>query len=204
VGKDRYPEFGLDDPAGKLELLVAGKELGLVIGGRTPGGGDRYALQASNQEVFAIDGDVVELLQYGDTRLIERQLQDFEPDAIRRLVVQGPDGAKRTFQPMPDKSGAWAALESPDKLDETAGNWLSKLERLSVSSHEEKPQGTLKQLVRVEYQSQSAPLGYLELYSDSAQTPSYWVRTDHLRWYGKVLNSLAEQLVQDLPSVLKR
>jgi len=51
----------------------------------------------------------------------------------------------------------------------------------------------------------SRELGYLELYKlpGEAGKAKYLVKTEHTRWYAEVLASIAEQVEQDLGSVVK-
>ena len=111
---------------------------------------------------------------------------------------------------MSDKRDAWADAASPSKLDETAGNWIDKLQRLRVMSYVEKPtpQPSPADLVmQVDYSDGSHDkLGHLELYrvpGKDGKKPDYLARTEYTRWYAKVLESSAEQVDQDLGSILK-
>lgn len=202
----RNEEFGLDKPEGTLKVTVDGKEHVLVLGGTTPGGSERYARYQNNGEVFAISGDIAQSLMFGDSRLPERELHGFKTEEISKVRVQ--KGSKsRELVRMKEKNEGWADVSTPGKQDETAGNWMSKLGRLRGSEFVEKPATPLKPedaLVRVEYFDGGKSMGFVELYKQPGEKGSdYLARTEWGRWYVKVPAATAEQVEQDVGSVLK-
>jgi hypothetical protein len=208
VGKiegTRAEEFGLDKPDGTLKITISGKEQSLVVGGATPGGTERYA-RASNGDVYAITGDVVQNLLYAETRLAERDLQDFKPEEVTSVKIL--KGAKsRELSRIPDKNEGWADAASPTKLDETAGNWMSKLGRLHVQDWIEKPSvaiGPDNTIVSVAYFAGKKSLGTLDLYKVPGEKGNeYLAKSAYGRWYARVVTSSAEQVDQDSGSVVK-
>jgi len=208
VGKiegNRAEEFGFDKPEGTLKVTVGGKPQSLVIGGSTPGGTERYA-KASNGDVYAISGDIVQALTFAESRLPERDLQPFKPEEATRVKVSKA-GKSRDLSRVPGKNEGWADSATPTKLDETAGNWMSKLGRLHVQDWVEKPStppGPDNLVVHVEYFAGSKPLGNLELYKVAGEKGNeYLAKTDYGRWFARVITSAAEQVDQDLPSIVK-
>lgn len=209
VGKveaGRNEEFGLDKPEGTLKVTIDGKEHVLVIGGTTPGGSERYAKYQSSGEVFAISGDIAQSLMFGDSRLPERELHGFKNDEITKVRLQ-KGGKSRELVRVKDKNDGWGDVATPTKQDETAGNWMSKLGRLRGSDFIEKPAKALRPeeaVVRVEYFDGSKSVGFVELYKVPGEKGNdYLARTEWGRWYVKVPTSSAEQVEQDLASVLK-
>ncbi len=208
VGKiegTRSEEFGLDKPEGTLKITVAGKEQTLVIGGSTPGGSERYA-KSGNGDVFAIAGDVVGGLQYAEMRLPERELHEFKAEDVTRVKVT-KGGKSRELSRVTDKKDGWADSATPTKLDETVGNWMSKLGRLHVQDWVEKPSAPLAPdsgIVTVDYFAGSKPLGTLELFKVPGEKGNeYLAKTEYGRWYARIVQSSAEQVDQDLGSVVK-
>jgi hypothetical protein len=202
----RAEEFGLDKPEGTLKVKIRGAEHSLVIGGTTPGGQERYAKEASSGAVYAVSGEIAQSLVGAESRLLERDLHGFEAlDVTRVRVTKGPKS--REIVALPEKKGGWADPATPTKLDETAGNWMTKLERLNVAEYVENPNPPLRPqdaVLRVEYFAGSKPLGFLELYKVPGEKGSdYLVKSERSRWAAKVLTSAAEQIDQDSGSVLK-
>lgn len=201
----RFEEFGLDKPEGTLKVTVDGKEHTLVIGGTTPGGSERYAKYQSG-EVFAISGDIAQSLMFGDSRLPERDLHGFKNEDIQRVRVQ-KGGKTRELVRVKEKNDGWGDPATPTKQDETAGNWVTKLNRLRGTEFVEKPATPLKPenaIVRVEYFDGGKAVGFVELYKVPGEKGSdYLARSEWGRWYAKVPTSSAEQVENDLASVLK-
>ncbi len=209
VGKveaGRNEEFGLDKPEGTLKVSVDGKEHVLIIGGTTPGGSERYAKYQTSGEVFAISGDIAQSLMFGDSRLPERELHGFKNDEVSKVRLQ-KGGKSRDLLRVKEKNEGWGDPSTPTKQDETAGNWMSKLGRLRGSEFVEKPSKPLRPedaIVRVEYFGSGKSIGFVELYKLPAEKGNdYLARTEWDRWYVKVPATTAEQLEQDLASVLK-
>ena len=208
VGKiegTRAEEFGFDKPEGTLKLTLGGKSQSLLIGGATPGGSERYAKTGAG-DVFAISGDIVQNLLYAESRLPERDLQPFKPEEATRVKVSKA-GKSRDFARVPDKNEGWADSATPSKLDETAGNWMTKLGRLHVQDWVEKPTTPVSDsqaVVRVEYFAGSKALGSLELYRVPGEKGNeYLARSEYSRWLARVVTSAAEQVDQDSTSLVK-
>lgn len=209
VGKvevGRNEEFGLDKPEGTLKVSIGGKDHVLVIGGTTPGGGERYARYQNNGEVFAISGDIAQSLMFGESRLPERELHGFKNEDVSKVRIQ-KGGKSRELVRVKGKTDGWGDLANPAKQDETAGNWMSKVGRLRGGEFVEKPSKPLQPqdaIVRVEYFDGSKSLDALELYKVAGEKGSeYLARTAWQRWYVKVATATAEQIEQDLASVIK-
>jgi hypothetical protein len=202
----RAEEFGLDKPEGTLKVKIGGTEHALVIGSSTPGGQERYAKDEKSGIVYAVAGDLVQSMLGAESRLLERDLHAFaDSDATRLRIARG--GKTREVVSIPDKKGAWADAASPNKLDETIGNWLTKVSRLHVTEYVENTPSPLtpeSTIVRIDYFGGNKTLGFLELYKLPAEKGNdYYVRTENSRWFVKVLPSAGEQVELDAASVVK-
>ncbi len=214
-------DFGLDKTDGTVRVTIGGKQHTLVLGGSTPGGGDRYARVEETGEVYAIPGDVARSLQYAESRLMDRSLHEWKEGEVDRVRLTKGQSV-RELVPVPGKHDQWADSAAPTKQDETAGNWISKLDRLRPTAYLESPvppPGPASLVVRVTYSTGSRQLGYLELYklpgdpskadqdavsASPAKPPvRYLAKTEYTRWYVEVPRTNAEQVEQDLASVLK-
>lgn len=206
IANGRAEEFGLDKPEGTLKVKVGGAAQTLVIGATTPGGQERYAKREPGGIVYAIPGDIVQTMLGAESRLLERELHGFaDADATRLRITRG--GKSREVVSMPDKKGAWADAAQPGKLDETVGNFLSKVGRLHLMEYVETPAAPLtpeSAILRIEYFGGNKSLGFLELYKTPGEKGAdYLVRTEYGRWFVKVLASAGEQVEQDVTSVVK-
>jgi hypothetical protein len=89
--------------------------------------------------------------------------------------------------------------------DETASNWITKLNQLRVSSYEEKFSNTPTPVLRVEYGDTKSDLGYIELFrvGQTSDADKYYARTERTRWYAEIAKSQAEQIERDVVMVAK-
>jgi hypothetical protein len=206
VAAGRAEEFGLDKPEGTLKVKIGGVEQALVIGGATPGGQERYAKLERTGNVYAVSGDLVQSMLGAESRLLERDLHAFPDGDVTRLAIRRA-GKTRDVVAMKDKKGAWADAGQPGKLDETVGNWLSKVGRLHVVEYVESPATPLppeSAIVRLEYFAGNKALGFLDLYKVPAEKGNdYYVRSENSRWFVKVLATTGDQVEQDLASIVK-
>jgi len=210
ISPERIADFGFDKTdQGELKVVVAGKEHSLQLGEKTPGGSDRYVRDTGTGEAYVIAGTIANDLTSADNRLIEREFHDFGEDKVAKVVVKTATGSREVVRHAVEKD-FWARPESPDTKDETVSNWMTKVDRLRVTTYvepldpEPKPED---QVVVVEYfNDRGRKLGYLELVrrpaKDAKEKPDYVARSERTRWHATVLKSTAEQIEQDLASVL--
>lgn len=205
VENDRAAEFGFDDPQGTLKLKLGGKDHTLVIGGATPGSREHYAREQETGLVYAIPSDITQMLLAAESRLVERELHGFAEEDVARVKITRA-GKSREIVAMDDKKDAWADAASPDKLDETARNWMTKVGRLRVMEYVEKPEPAPKPedlVVRLDYFDKKKSLGFLELYRVPGEKKNYIARSEYGRWYVTILASAGEQVDNDAASVVK-
>jgi len=207
----RYAEFGFDatEPARiKLQLGSATREL--IVGGKTPGGQDVYVRTVDDDQTYVVDGNIARDLETAESRLMERALHGWDGDeAIKVKINLGEQ--TRELGRSPEKKSFWSDPKTLEEKDETATNWMTKLDRLRVVEYVEKVEPPPEPVLSVEYYSEKGKLlGRLELASKAPEPgkpdakPEYLVRTEHTRWWGQVVQSTGEQLVQDATGVVQR
>jgi hypothetical protein len=203
VGDDRAAEFGLAEPEGTVTVTISGAERKLVVGGPTPGGGDRYVRLLSSGEVFVLKGEPLRNLESPDSLLLERELHEWKDAEVQKARVEAGGKSRDVVRGGAAGKRFWADAASPETNDETLGNWMSKLERLRPSEFLVTDPEAKETLLRVEYTG-SKPLGFLEVIKvPGGDKPAYYLRTERTRLYGKVVASLAEQVQQDLGTIVK-
>jgi hypothetical protein len=210
LGPDRFAEFGFDkNDQGTLEVTVGGKKHSLVLGEKTPGGSDRYVRDPESGEAYVIGGSIANDLSAADSRLVERDFHDFGDEKVVKLVLKAKDATREIVRDATEKD-FWARPDSPTTKDETVSNWMTKIDRLRVTNYLETldpPAKPEDDVVRLEYQAaHGRVLGFLELIRRPATDPKekmeYAARSERSRWYATVLRSTAEQIDQDLASIL--
>jgi hypothetical protein len=210
IAPERLGEFGFDDKdMGTLKVVVAGKEHALALGEKTPGGSDRYVRNTETGDAFVIAGTIANDLTSADNRLIEREFHDFGDERVAKVVLKAGDVTREIVRHAEEKD-FWSRPESPETKDETVSNWMTKVDRLRVTNYveplvpEPKPED---RVVQVEFfADHGRRLGFLELLrrpaKDSKERPEYVARSERTRWHATVLRSTAEQIDQDLASVM--
>jgi len=200
-------DFGFDKEEGKLSIKLGGKDHTLVFGGTTPGGSDYYAKDAATGSAYVVTGTIVRDLMSADQRLVERRLHAFEDSAPTGVKITA-GSASRELVRSADKKEAWTKPSAPHDKDETATNWMSKVDRLRTTSYEGdalNPPPTAADLVlKVEYFDDHKSLGTTEMWRHpgSDGKTDYVVKTELTRWYATVIRSAAEQVEQDLKSIV--
>jgi hypothetical protein len=202
VGPDRAAEFGLAEPEGTITVRVGGAEHTLAVGAATPGGGDRY-VRASSGEVYVLKGEPIRNLESPDSLLLERELHEWKDSEVTRARVEAGGKARDLVRAGPESKRFWADAASPDANDETLGNWMSKLDRLRPTEYATTPIEGQEPVVRIEYAGRK-PLGHVELVRvKGADKPTYYLRTERTRLFGKVASTVAEQLEQDVGTIVR-
>lgn len=201
----RSEELGLSEPEAKLTITFASGPRTLEIGGTTPGGGDRYARDAATQKVYVVAGEVVRDFEWADSRLIERELHAFKTADVSKARISQGEKNRALVRGGDEKKGFWADPGSKETNDETAGNWMQRLDRLRPSEYRESLPEAKTLVVRVEYEGISGTLGFLELVkvAHEGDKADYFIRSERTRLHGKVIESLAKQVEEDLGSILR-
>ncbi len=202
IEEKRLGDFGLDKPSGHLKVTVAGKVHEVTVGSLTPGSDDYYVRQPSTGQVYTFSSEQLNRLKFADNRLLERDLHGFRVDEVKgvRITV---DANMRALVALEGKTDAWADPATPTTVDETAGNFLSKLARLRPMGYVEQLDGLGPAIFSVDYLDRAgAALGRTDLFRHGeGGEAKYFARTERSRWFAEVQKSTAEQLTLDSRSV---
>jgi hypothetical protein len=206
IGDDRAAEFGLAEPDGTVTFRVAGTEHKLILGGTTPGGGDRYVKDPASGEVYVLKGEPLRSLESAESSLMERELHEWKEGDVTALDIVAGGKSRALVRGGADTKKFWADAAKPDENDETLGNWMSKLDRLRPTEFVAAPPEGRETVVRLDYKGGSRALGFIEVVKTKAAEPGkfeYFLQTERTRLFAKVSASLGEQLEQDLGSAVK-
>lgn len=209
VPASREAEFGFDKKDASITVTVSGKERKLIVGGIAPGAGDTYVLDPSSNEAYVLKTEPLRDLEGGEMRLLEREQHAFKESDVVSAKVIGGGKTRLLTRGGPDGKKFWADPADKDKADETAGNWMQKVDHLRVNEYAVNPPEGRTLIVRIEFEGSSGSLGYFEL---SKSPPpeiaptlkgDYWILTEHTHLPGKLLPASGEQVEQDLGSIVK-
>lgn len=205
VPSERLAELGLENPEATLKLKLASGERVFHIGGATPGGTDRYVRDPSSSRVYVVAGEIVRDFEWAESRLLERELHAWKESEIEKARLIASGKTRHVVRRAKDGRPFWADAASADATDETIGNFMQRLDRLRPSEYQERlPDGHVT-LVRVELDGRSGPLGWVELSKVPLEGDKvdYFIASERTRLYGKVVASLAQQVEQDIASVVR-
>ncbi len=208
VPESREAEFGFDKKETTISVTVSGKEHKLVVGGVAPGAGDTYVLDTASNEAYVLKSEPLRDLEGGESRLLERDQHVFRDLDVVSAKITAGGKTRQLARGGPEGKKFWADPSDKEKADETAGNWMLKVDHLRVNEYAATPPEKRTEILRIDYEGPSGSLGYIELSKTppaegSALKGDYWIVTEHTHLYGKLLPSSGEQVEQDLGSIVK-
>lgn len=207
LDNSRYPELGLDRKDTNLTVVVGGKEHKLVVGAPSQGATDRYVLDEPTGNVYAIKIEPFQDLEAGDNRLAEHDQHDFRELDMASAKIISRDRSRQVVYGGSEGKKFWADAADKDKADETVVNFMQKIDRLRATEYAEKQPENAKLVARIEYAGSAKKKGYFELLKAPAKEgdkSDYWMSTEYLHLYGKLIPNMAEQVEQDIESVVKQ
>jgi hypothetical protein len=194
--------FGFDEPDGSIDVTRKSGTVSITIGGETFGGRDKYA--KTGEKIYLLDDQSIRPLQYGKTRLLERNLQPLgEPDTAS-VVITTPS-LEKTFVQQNRDDRAQAKWTSPEdaETEHPVGTWLGKVYKMRAKSYvsESDIEGPLDVAFTYELKgdSESWPVTILK---DNASPPNYYAKPTYLRSMVELTRSLASDAVDDLAQVM--
>lgn len=142
LSKEEIATTELEKPERKLVLAIGGKERTFEVGGRTSGARDHYVRAQGGDEVYLVGSKVLGDLEYPEGKYMQRKLRDEEKKDVDKVVVAAGDKTITAYQKnkLSPKDAFWAREGSEEK-DETLGNFLDKLDKLSAIEYPDDGQG---------------------------------------------------------------
>lgn len=207
---DQLEDFGFDAEApASLKVHFEGGVHELQVGDKAPGGSDTYVRLPSDGRAFVVGGNLAGDLAAAESRLMQRALHEWENQEVGRATLTA-EGQSRQLVRLEGKRSSWATSEQPEAKDETVTNWMTKFERLRISRYTEKPEVEPKVFVKLTFEDSAGKgLGFVEVAvappadpTDEKAKSQFFARSELSRWWGSVVTSTAEQLQQDLPTVV--
>lgn len=190
--------FGFDEPSATVEVHRSAGQVDLTVGGETYGSKDRYLKYEG--KIFLIDDQTLRPLQYGKTRLLERNLQPLAETDITRVDVT-VDGKTASFeqQDRDDRAKAfWAAAETPETEHEVAGTWLGKAFKMRVRSYVEPTEVPELQPVFTVVMHGEEDTWTIDVSRSADDDKKYYATSDFLRSTVELTASLAESAAADV------
>jgi len=222
LGKEKQEEFGLREKGDSLALDFSFGTYVFLLGEASFGPRDRYIMDAQAGVIFLVDGQTVKDLLYPKSRFMERNLQSFKREQVRRLKVSAGGREKELVRPPaaaatgkgPEEG--WADSGAPDRENELYGNWLRKVFNLRPTDYVESGKGTTAEapgcaapaggeiVADLSFYGEKEELGFLTLYrkSDEKGEPDFYACTENTAGLVKVSKTQTESVLKDMEDVL--
>ena len=196
--------FGLAEPSGTVTVERKGGTVTLEVGGETYGSKDKYV--EANGKVYLVDEGLLRPLEFGGTRLVERGLFPTAEKDITKVEVQAPAGQTVTYvQANADDAAKafWAKAETPETQDDAAGTWLDKVFRLKLKQYEDESAVTAPLEPVVSYTIHgNGESTHVEILKSTVDNETSWyARSDYNRQLVSLTDSLARNVVDDVPAL---
>lgn len=214
LSAEQLGEVGLDEPEGTLAIQCGEQRATFQLGGRSYGSGDRYVRAEGGNTVYLVGSERLAPLESAEFRLMERELHTFEWREVVSLELSAFDQQRELLQHnrLDAQRAEWVDARTPDRRDETFGNWLSRFPRLRIQRYLEPdaaPGSDLEgmsvspeRVLRIDYRGEDGELGFLELERVSGAQASYYARTETTRSWVTIPTSVASQIEEDLRAML--
>lgn len=213
---EKLTEFGLKDSKKVLTLISGSDKRVFLIGEKTFGNSDFYALEKDSGRVFVLRPKLIDDLKFADFRLIDQRLYEFSSSDVDRLEIAAADGGKRSLvqrNRRDPRNAFWGKANEEQKSGNATHGWVTKL--MSVRSSEyltDKP-ADIKELMSAKFSLGSREIGWVKFFSGPgkpnplrpAEKPAdeYYALSSNTRAYVKLIGTQVEPLYKDLPTVIK-
>lgn len=206
VSADKLEAIKLKKPEKKLSLKVKGSERHFEIGDRTYGSRDHYVRPTAGKEVYLVASKVLGDLEYPESRFMQRNLRKADLQDVTALEVTAGGKTRRFLHQnrLAKNEAYWATDTNPEQLNETVGNWVSKLDTLSVRNYLEGPDALKGATLVLELawidpaDKKSETLSLYRRKAEKGEGEDYFGVGTATRLPVEVTRSVAEQLERDL------
>ncbi len=193
----------------KLILTIGGKDRTFEVGGRTSGARDHYVRAAGGDEVYLVGSKVLGDLEYPEGKFMQRKLRVADKKEVDKVVIAANGKTATAFQKnkLSPRDAFWAREGSEDK-DETLGNFLDKLDKLSAIEYppdaDKKFEAAEAVLEASWYGEDGKELGRVKIARDGeGKKADFYALSTATKKPVKVSRFTAEQLETSLAAVLQ-
>lgn len=141
LGKDlagkEFEETKLQKPERRLVLSYGGEKREFEVGGRTSGARDHYLRAKGGNEIYLVASKILGDLEYPEGKFMQRKLRAAKLDQVEKVSLSAGGKTKVALQKNKSagKDAFWAAEATPEDKDETLGNFVDKLDKLTATDY---------------------------------------------------------------------
>ncbi len=215
LSEEQLAALGFDGPELVFEVECKSVKRSFRVGGSTFGTGDRYLKDLRSQEIFLVDAEVIKGVESAKFRLMQREMHRFELSEVEKVVVSAL-GQQRTLlhrDRLKPELESWVDVDAPDRRNELYANWLDRVGKLRAQSYlgpgiqpeqdVKDATGSQESVVQIRYlDKRENVIGELELVRVPGEQVTYFARSDTTQRWVKVLRSVAQQIADDVPTIM--
>jgi len=210
LGSDMKPEqmkeTKLERPDQKLIVRAAGGDKTYEVGGRTYGSRDWYVRPQGSKDVYLVASKVLQEIDFAEGKYMQRDLKTIDKKDVSGVILKAGTKERRLLQQsrLSPTDAYWTRVDTPDTKDESAGNYLRKLDGMTVMSYVEPTvlEGATK-VLELTWLEEDKPKESMTLFRAGATgKEKYYVVSDATSGPVEVARSIGEQAEQDLADVL--
>lgn len=208
LSKDEIALTGLDKPERKLVVTARGKAKTFDVGKRTSGARDHYVRPKSSEEVFLVASAVLSDLQFPEGKYMQRALREAKRTEVDKVTISAGERTVTALQKnrLSTRDAFWATESAPDDKNETLGNYLDKLEKLTAVEYLEDAKAfdtATPVLEAVWYAEGGDELGRVSLRrTGEGKAANFYATSTATKFPVKVSRFTAEQLERDAATAL--
>jgi Domain of unknown function (DUF4340) len=199
VQAEASQDFGLTEPEGTLTVVIGSRERQLLVGAAAPGGADRYVKDPESGTAYAVRGDFLRDLMFGEALLNEREVHGFAEREIKSVRIASGGKTRELLH----VGGNWVDPSTPDEPDDAASAWMTKVGRLRPAEYVAALPGSPEDglLLRIDY----VGLGFLELFRFPLADGKvdWFIRTERTRKFVRVLGASGEAVGREVGGVVR-
>ncbi len=211
VGDEKQmEEFGLKDKTDYFVLTTdAGKSFKLLLGKRSYGTKNRFAMEEGGNRVLLLDDEGFDNLEKANLRAYDRRLYDFEMSEVTAAAIKVGGKEKRMAHTQRDKSGEPIWTDDEDKAPPKAqyDAWMDRVSKLRLSGYateeELKQAASAPPFLEISFEGKAGVRDTV-IFRKVMQgdKPAYFVTSNFLKTQGKLVTSRVDPVEKDLGAIM--
>jgi hypothetical protein len=208
VDDKQLEEFGLKDKTDQITVKAGDKTLSYFLGKRSYGSRNRFVLEAGGEgRVLLVDDTAIENLEKANLRLYDRRLVPFEMDDVTAAQIVAGARTKRMGHTQRDKQGdlQWSEDEDNGAVRPSYNSWMDKIAKLRLSAYaepaDEEKLNAAEPFLTVAFEKAKSPLDTVVFKKLPGEPATYWVQSQFLKTYAKVVANRVEPIEKDIDTV---
>ena len=205
VDAKQLVDYGIKDSKDSWTIKSSGaKDFTLVLGKRSYGTRSRFAEQSAVKgQVILIAGEDLENLERANARLYERRLTNVDLAEVTKADVAVGSKSKTIVHTQRGKDGELLWTEAADgaKPKGSLDSFMDKIGKLRLTEYapatEEAALQAAAPFLTIGLTKGGKSVDHLVFKKIGTDKPVYWVTSDFLQTYAKVLNNRVESLEKD-------